>query len=315
MTNTKSLTRNLSSRARLLFDELLAVAQAHRHLLSGRGGMFLVHEVFTAAGEQDAARYTRTFRALPPREQRRLLQALPNAVGLDALNAINRHVANPAGRAGSATAEDGDDLDVSVIAPHERDQARRDFAAHNIRAFLGAELADPAANDVLSLVVRNAGPLAAHGLYEPALVRAFRQGVSVHWTGPTLQWLFALGDPDRLRAQGDPLPGAGPFDVYRGGGHGHGLSWSSDPVLAALFAAKSETPAIRRATLAATDVRVYFASAAVGVGLEGPNRRVRRSWMPWLSRRSDEFLAARDPGGTALDDDETADLIARVTAI
>jgi hypothetical protein len=74
---------------------------------------------------------------------------------------------------------------------------------------------------------------------------------------------------------------------------------------------------IRKATLVAdADVRAYFASAVFGVWLTGPrSRRAAAVWMPWLSRRSDEFLAARDPGGTPLDDDETAGLIARVTAV
>ena len=59
---------------------------------------------------------------------------------------------------------------------------------------------------------------------------------------------------------------------------------------------------VLKAPLAPAAVRVYFATAIVG------------AWLPWLSSRSDEFLAASDPGGTPLEDDAVARLMARVTA-
>jgi hypothetical protein len=140
----KSLTRNLSGRARILFGELLTVAHANRHLLSGRGGVIALGEVFATADEAEAADWGQRIRALPPREQRRLLQGLQDAVGReverDPLGRLNRRPA-PRLAQGDRLAEG--DLDVTVIAPHAREQARRDFAARNIRAFLGAELADP----------------------------------------------------------------------------------------------------------------------------------------------------------------------------
>ena len=59
-----------------------------------------------------------------------------------------------------------------------------------------------------------------------------------------LRGLLADADPHRLRAAGDPLPGPGPFTLYRGV-HGRGparkvrgLHWTSSPSTAAWFATR-----------------------------------------------------------------------------
>lgn len=192
-------------------------------------------------------------------------------------------------------------------------QACRNLVAGNLTAFLAAELNDPAVHDLFTLVLRNAGLLHSRGLFERALIGAFRQGWAYEsWPGLTLQWLFSICDPDRLRATGDPLPGPGPFEVYRGGGRGAGLSWTRDPLVAAFFADLGGPPEIRKAFLPADQVRVYFASFARDVWMSHKSRS--SPWLPWLGSHSDEFIAAADPGGVLLEPAVVLDLILRTRA-
>jgi hypothetical protein len=83
----------------------------------------------------------------------------------------------------------------------------------------------------------------------------------------SLLWLFSLADRARLLACGDPLPGAGPFTVYRGvAGHGParrvcGYSWIEDIEIARWFARRSADagdPAIFRTVVEASEVLAYL---------------------------------------------------------
>ena len=264
----KKLTANLSGRARMLLADLIAAADSDR---------------VPDSAEQDALR--RRLHALPGREQRRLERAFhewQEGVG-----------AGPVARIAPAAPSRVDAAGVWVagIAPHAQDQAEEDYDAGELASFLSAPLADPEQNDALALVVRNAGDLAARGLFERGLVQTFRSGYT-GWPPRTVAWLFALADPARLRACGHALPEGDQFTVYRGGNAGVALSWSRDPKVAAYFASLNQSSVIRRATVTPADVRCYFASAASGVRL------------PWLSELSDEWILPRDPGGEALDEDE-----------
>ena len=70
----------------------------------------------------------------------------------------------------------------------------------------------------LVLVVRNASILRRRGLYEEALLDAWSMTRTNHVTWPpkVITRLFRLANRARLRALGDPLPGTGPFTLYRG---------------------------------------------------------------------------------------------------
>jgi hypothetical protein len=78
--------------------------------------------------------------------------------------------------------------------------------------------------------------------YERELLSAFIRTNHATWTIPNLRHLFRKADPARLRAAGDPLPGSGPFTVYRGvAGRGRdrlvrGLSWTGSIEVADAFA-------------------------------------------------------------------------------
>jgi hypothetical protein len=141
------------------------------------------------------------------------------------------------------------------------------FAAGDALGFLG--LADNLAG--LDLVLRNLQPLRAAGLYEQALVCAYVK-TRTNWRRfphDVIKSLFRAADRDRLRACGEPLPGAGPFTVYRGVcGRGRarrvrGISWTGSLAVAAWFAnrfAERDLPdaAVYRADVDAAAVLAFL---------------------------------------------------------
>ena len=93
-------------------------------------------------------------------------------------------------------------------------QAVEALDAGNVGAFFGF-----AGNEHgIPLVFMNAQMLRARGLYERALLIAL-VGPRINtrqWSMTTLCHLVQLTDRRKLLAAGDPLPGPGPFRIYRG---------------------------------------------------------------------------------------------------
>jgi hypothetical protein len=58
--------------------------------------------------------------------------------------------------------------------------------------------------------------LKARGVYERALLDSFVRTNHAHWALSELRELFESADRKGLLTAGDPLPGPGPFTVYRG---------------------------------------------------------------------------------------------------
>jgi len=82
------------------------------------------------------------------------------------------------------------------------------------------------------------------GIYEEALLYAYT-GCSCNWKSipiGIIEYMFENADRDKLLSAGDPLPGDGPFKVYRGvAGTGaarrvRGFSWTGDFETAKWFA-------------------------------------------------------------------------------
>jgi hypothetical protein len=69
---------------------------------------------------------------------------------------------------------------------------------------------------MLADVEANADTLRRHGVYEKALLHAFTNTSHATCSLDMLARLFRAADRGCLRAASDPLPGAGPFMVYRG---------------------------------------------------------------------------------------------------
>jgi hypothetical protein len=73
-------------------------------------------------------------------------------------------------------------------------------------------------HEQLRLLVQNLALLEKRGMYEVALVDAYIAGDLNNHGCPSavLNWLFSIADCDRLRGAGAPLPGPGPYQLYRG---------------------------------------------------------------------------------------------------
>lgn len=159
------------------------------------------------------------------------------------------------------------ELDLSAVPPELHEQAHEAFAD---RDALGFVIICGSNTRALALVADNVSPLLAAGIYEPALLQALT-GTRVNharWSLGTLRFLVDLSDPDRLRAAGDPLPGPGPFRLYRGvAGTGRarkvrGLHWTATPSTAAWFATRfpgMADPAVYVVDVPASAVRAYIA--------------------------------------------------------
>ncbi len=119
----------------------------------------------------------------------------------------------------------------------------------------------------LAFVVDNHPLLKERGLYEEALLDAYiatRINFS-QWSWDLIKYLFEIADRKRLLSLGDPLPGDGPFTVYRGiSGKGaarriRGISWTGDLEKAIWFAKRFslEKPTVFKAIISKDLVFVY----------------------------------------------------------
>ncbi len=153
---------------------------------------------------------------------------------------------------------------LEPISPDVRDRAVADLDAGDVVAFLCR-----AGNTYsLDLVWKNISGLQKRGVYERALIEAFTITRKNNWCWPvnTLRLMFEIADRDRLREAGEPLPGSGPFTLYRGvAGRGRarrvrGLSWTADLEKACLFANRLPSladPRVFQVTVDAEDVLAY----------------------------------------------------------
>jgi hypothetical protein len=126
----------------------------------------------------------------------------------------------------------------------------------------------------LLLLVKNQWVFQSLSIYEQALLEAYigTRTNNSRYQPHVLRNLFAWADRARLRAAGDPLPGVGPYTLYRGvAGRGaarrlRGFSWTASYERAVWFAERGASwglpwPAVyqcavpKRAVLAYTNER------------------------------------------------------------
>ena len=121
--------------------------------------------------------------------------------------------------------------------------------------------------------------LQERGLYERALLAAW-SGCRVNysgWSTDTLSWMFGRAERARLRAFSEPLPGSGPFTLYRGVAGKRrrrrvcGFSWTDDRDKAPWFAAR--LPKLADRAIHTTAVTGDAVLAYLDTGEYGRNER------------------------------------------
>jgi hypothetical protein len=155
-------------------------------------------------------------------------------------------------------------LDLRAAEPVCHQGIRKAFDAGDSRLFvMGAY----SAGGTLAIVLTNAGALKARGMYEAALVEGFVSCKTNNhrWETSEIQRMFKDGDRSKLLNQGSPLPGSGPFTVYRGvcskgrTRWRRGMSWTLSLDVACKFAlGLSQDPAVYEGRIEAKDIYCYY---------------------------------------------------------
>jgi hypothetical protein len=193
-------------------------------------------------------------------------------------------------------------LDLSAVELHLHGQARQAFLGGDVKRFVST-----ASNTrAWDLVRANRGALWVRGLYERAIIEALVIGRANNAPdfereiGAVLRRMLRGESSKRLRAA-YPLPGTGPWELYRGvsgragGRWARGVLWMRDRERARGFAEHSglEEPAVFRAVVPDRYVLAYVKGGEeeLFVALI-PNRlKIERVWSCHTGTRS-----APDPG-------------------
>jgi hypothetical protein len=137
-------------------------------------------------------------------------------------------------------------LAIPAIDPTLMDQAIEALERRDVEGFLSSASGNEFGIDLLAA---NVPLLKELGIYERGLLSALigsRTNNYLHQN--VIPWLIEKSDRTKLRAAGDPLPGAGPFKLYRGvagrgrARHVRGLSWTASFDCAAWFARRYSLP-------------------------------------------------------------------------
>lgn len=119
----------------------------------------------------------------------------------------------------------------------------------------------------LQIVADNWFLLKRRGIYEAAVVHGYTGCRNSHRLSDMddIQRMFDFGDREKLRTVGSPLPGPGPYTVYRGVGREgserqvDGMSWTTSLDIACWFAWRGlYDPAVYQATVSGDEVYCYF---------------------------------------------------------
>ena len=156
------------------------------------------------------------------------------------------------------------ELNLSGIYESLRDRAKEAWAEGDMERVLG--YMDSTRG--LEFVIANMPILVERNLFEKALIRAYI-APKINWSGfpfRYVKFLFDIADREDLIEAGDPLPGDGPFTVYRGvSGRGparriRGISWTASIKKAMWFSTRlgREKPAVFEAGVDKSLVFAYW---------------------------------------------------------
>lgn len=157
------------------------------------------------------------------------------------------------------------EANLEFIPPQLHAQALQALRERNVvRFFLSAD-----SNTLhINVLSNNVRLLLALGIYEEAVLLALTSTktnlhhISTDW----LKALIGFGDRKKFRAAGDPLPGPGPFTMYRGvsgvgpSRHVRGVSWTASREKAEWFVRRFPwlpNPVVLRAVVEEPDVVAY----------------------------------------------------------
>jgi len=203
------------------------------------------------------------------------------------------------------------DLDLHSIEPVCKTGAIEAFDDQDGAAFAGAGYSFGA---TLAVVFDNLYALKQRGMFEAALIEGYIGCKTNHrrWSLSVIQFLFDQCDRDKLRAIGAPLPGPGPFTVYRGVYRNgrerqvHSFSWTGTLDVACRFALRgtceNPTPAVYRATVTADEVYCYCTERLEDEFVCRPKRVSK------INMSNEEMQAAADRFTEALRADEAKTL-------
>lgn len=149
----------------------------------------------------------------------------------------------------------------------------------------------------MAYVGENMVELKEAGLYEEYLLQAYTGATTnfARWEQWILNWLFERADRDKLLKAGDPLPGPGPFTLYRGvAGHGafrkvRGISWTEDFEKALWFAQRFkiilDKPMVYETVVQREQILAYSNSRGEKefLCLLPSNQKLRRVWPEMLT--------------------------------
>jgi len=147
----------------------------------------------------------------------------------------------------------------------------------------------------LALVACNIPLLQHRGLYEAALLTAFILSGTNRLRDPLLfqHLLFMLAERQKLRDAGDPLPGPGPYTLYRGvAGEGklrrvRGMSWTGSLEKATEFAMMWDLPdpAVFQVVVSEREILSYTHSLMKEdeyIVMLSPQTRIKRCCLPYV---------------------------------
>jgi hypothetical protein len=159
----------------------------------------------------------------------------------------------------------------------------------------------------LAVVFTNVRALKAKGIYEECLVRAYVGSRTNNraYTMDDLFLLFGMADKSKLRSAGDPLPGPGPFRVYRGvAGVGRSrrvrsFSWTGSLDVACWFATrypKLESPAVFQMDVQADYVLFHSSDRSEDefVCVPGAVKRVKMTGDEMAARAEEQSRRQKD---------------------
>jgi len=187
-------------------------------------------------------------------------------------------------------------LQASMLAPNLRlvdtllqQRARDMLDARYPRGFL--ELVPEM--EQIELVSDNLAMLRSRGIYEEALLLALTapERSLRHVPLSRLRKLLRVADRRRLRAAGMPIPGRGPYVLYRGVAgepewvrRERGISWTSKREIAAWFARRSpdlKDPAVYQVTVEKKSVLAYWNERGEDEYLVDLPRNLTLHRLPW----------------------------------